>query len=159
MSEPAITMHPAPGPLKLSPKAVKRIIHGASIDSGWEDLYTDDPDELLEVFPKVAANVAYVEMLLSGELTEGWAVLETQKRFRDEWDWISKELGSELLTMGELKGKRKRRAEKMERRLRKRAKHVAAALKDCREWWEACCQYDRDQEAAERLGLVEGGDC
>lgn len=158
----AITMHPAPEPLRLNPKAIKAIAPAACLDVGYEDLYRDNPEELLEVFPVVARNVAYVEALMSGELTEVWMILDTQKRLGEDEEETAKEFGTQTFWLEERgsewsKKKRKRRI-RLLRKLRVRARYVAEARRACQEWWEAYRQHEDDREAAQRLGLVEGGE-
>lgn len=156
------TLHPKPAPATLSPKVVKCIIPEACLDTGWEDLYDDDPQRLLAAFEEVSENIAYVEVLMSGELTEAWAVIRTQKLLGEEYDRTAEELGRELLWMEEFEGEwdkeRKKRARRTIRRLRKRAKRLTEARRECDRYWKQYREYVRDGEAVERLGAGGGED-
>lgn len=150
-------MHPEPTPVKLHPKVVKAIAAEASMDVDWEGMHEDDPASLIETYERIGRDIEYIRLLLSGELNEAWAVLRCQQQLSDEGDRIAGVIGSELLRAERFKGKR-REAEKVIKREQKMAKRVWEDWLECSRFWKECMEYDRDQEAAERLGLGEGGE-
>lgn len=156
---PEITMHPAPTPVKLHPKVVKGIAAEASLDVDWEGMDDGDPTSLIATYERVGADIDYIRLLLSGELTEAWAVLRCQKQLSQENDRIAGTIGSELLRLDRFKGKKRRsEIEKIIKRERKYARRVWADWLECSRFWKECMEYDRDQEAAARLGLGGGGE-
>jgi hypothetical protein len=58
----------------------------------------DQPLELLATYDRIGHDVDYIRVLMSGELTEAWAVLQTQTRLGKENDRIAGESGAELLS-------------------------------------------------------------
>jgi hypothetical protein len=44
------------------------------------------------------------------------------------------------------------------KKLRKQAKRLRAARREYSRFWDECKEHDRDQEAADRLGLAGGGE-
>jgi hypothetical protein len=155
-----ITMHPSPTPVKLHPKVVKGIAIEATMDVDWEGMHEDDPASLIETYERIGADIEYIRLLLSGELTEAWAVLQCEEQLSQESDRIAGMIGAELLRLDRFKGDKKvvtrREVERTIKRLRKQAKWVWADWRKCRRFWEECMEYDKDQEAAQRLGLSEG---
>lgn len=155
-----VTMHPRPTPVMLHPRVVKGIAVEASLDIDWEGMQ-DDPAALIESYERIGGDIEYIRLLLSGELTEAWAVLRCLKQLSNESDKIAEQIGHELLRLDRFGKKRKkglhREVEKRIKRLRKQAKRVWRDWRECRRFWEECMEHDRDQEAAARLGLGGGG--
>lgn len=158
----ATTMHPKPEPVKLSPKVIDEIAPEVCLDADHETLWEDDPAKFLAAYDTLGEYAEYVRQLMSGELTEAWQVLRTQKRLRERCDFLAEEIGAELLRVDAFKGKErrqiKREAAEEIKRLRKRAKRLRRAHQDCSRFWKECKEYDSDQEAAARLGLGGGGE-
>lgn len=157
-----LTMHPYPEPVKLSRKAWKGIAIEASLDVDWEDLHDDDPERLIDTYDRVGEQISYIRALITGELTEAWVVLRTQTRLREEIDKVAGRIGSELLFLdrfneGNLPPDRRRETDKIVKKLRKQARRLRAAHRDCGRWWQEYRDYKSDREAAERLGLSDGG--
>lgn len=151
-----VKTHPKPEPVKLSPKAVDAIAPGACLDVDLGE--HDDPVALLAAYDGIGSRIEYVRMLLSGELTEAWAVLRAKKELRKEWDYIAEVIGAETLYMAEDSPDRRRERKKEIKRLSKQARRLHDAIDDCDRFWKASREYDDDQEAAQRLGLIaEGG--
>jgi hypothetical protein len=153
-----LTLLPIPEPVKLHPKVVKAIASEASLDIDWEGLHEGDPVALIEQYEQVGSDIEYIRLLLSGELTEAWAVLRCQKQLSQESDRIAELIGSEILRADRFEKRDRREIDKTIKRQRKRAKRVWAAWQECRRFWTECMEYDKDQEAAARLGLGEGGE-
>ena len=154
------TMHPKPEPVILSQKVIDEITPEVCLDADHEILWEDDPAKFLAAYDTLGKYAEYVRLLMSGELTEAWQVLRTQKRIRERIDLLAGEIGAELIRGDDGKGKeaRRRRQDAAEeiKRLRKRVKRLRRAHRDCSRFWKEHMEFDRDQEAAERLGLSGG---
>jgi hypothetical protein len=149
-----VKLRKKPKPVKLHPKVVKAIACEATMDINWEGLHEDDPVALIAAYERIGSNVEYIEMLLSGELTEAWAVLQCQGQLSEERERIATHIGQEILRTDAFKKDVDRAEVKKEiKQARKWAKLVWAAWKDCGRFWKETREYDDDQEAAERLGL------
>ncbi len=157
-----ISLHPKPAPVRLSRKVIDAIAVEACLDVDWEAMHEDRPEELIATYQRIGRDIAYIEMLLSGELGETWAVLRAQKELDKEYDRIAEEIGAELLRGDRLdeKGetKRRREAERTIKRLRKQARRVKRAIGKTNRYWDEVMEHEKDQEAAERLGLAGGGE-
>jgi hypothetical protein len=157
-------LHPPPTPVKLSPKVAKPIAIEACLDLDHEGLYQDDPAELIAAYDAAGEDVYYIRVLVAGKLTEAWAVLRTQKALWKERDKIAEQIGQEVLGLDTEDRdvadapQRRREAKKKIKKLRRQAKRIRAAGRECSRFWNECREYDKDQEAAKRLGLGGGGE-
>lgn len=158
-----VAMHPKPAPVILSSKVARAIATEASLDIDWEGMHEDRPEALIATYERIGGDIAFIRLLLSGELTEASAVLRAQGIIRQECDRVAAEIGGELLRLDRFKGDEKvvvdrREVKKRVKGLRKQAKRLWAASRDCSRFWEESKEYDADQEAAERMGLGGGGE-
>jgi hypothetical protein len=160
------TAHPLaahPDPVRLHPKVVKAIAVEASLDVDWEAMWEDRPEKLVATYERIGVDIEYIRLLLSGELTEAWAVLRCQKQLRRKSGEIAEEIGAQLLGLdhfdqdAERRRVAKREADKRIKKLRKQARRVWVDCRECSRFWDEHMEHSKDQEAAERLGLAVGG--
>lgn len=142
-------MHPKPLPVKLSPKVARALAEEASLDVDWEGMHEGDPAALIATYERIGHDIEYIRLLLTGELTEAWSVLRAQKELRKEWERIASFIGEEMLCSGVRARDRKKGIKK----LRRQARRLRAASRDCSRFWEEWLEWKHDREASERLGL------
>lgn len=148
--------HPYPQPVILAQEVIDEIVPEACLDADHETLWEDDPAAFLRAFDKISVYADYIRALLAGELTEAWIVLRAQKQLRKRLDWVAEEIGHEVLRRDRARWNVRRRlsATKAIREARHQARVLKAAHQETGRWWNEYMEYDKDTEAAERLGLA-----
>jgi hypothetical protein len=139
-----------PEPVRLHPKVAKDLAGEACLDIDHEALWDDDVDHVIETYERIGADIAYVRLLQSGELAETWAVLRCEEQINKALDRIEQKIGKAVLLREPWT---RPEADKAIKRLRKTAKKLERASRECARFWEQVREHGRDKEAAERLGL------
>jgi hypothetical protein len=151
-----ITTHAAPRPVRLGRKVRKHMIAEATMDAtaiAEDHRLPEGIDALSSLHAKVGEQLCFAREIAAGEVS-GWdSVRMVQIIIKREGEEIRDDLASEVLRSADSETSKKGRMEQNIRRLVKRGQRLSKASRECRRYMDELREFERDQDAAERLGL------